>query len=365
MKKSNINEEDKSKFRIHVDAKTLKNPTMTKKMADIQNANPYIEFDLEPTKGGNIPTMEDLAECGSVLEPEALITPQDKATIKYLSNVKDSKTGEISKPFTIGTQKYQMIRGLDDAKQIVMAVFAHDETDENGDNIIYSVDEFEKNIALPMLETMGLRGQDIGMVGDEPMTEVKDDTYEGYRHFFVNKETNEVKKFRTIEEMLSCGKKEEEEYMPTTKFKRFMTEKLFGKRNRLNELGTDQANSQPAQGPQSGDVQKGEKEDELTGKAKLLIQKMDEIRVIKNAMDSVKTEGSDKAKGIVLVSFAERIGVPRTKLSFIISTIKNISKNDSAQQDLAESKIITKKELMESLKSERNVIKTIKVKDIK
>ena len=35
-----------------------------------------------------------------VIEPEAVIEPQDKATIKYLSNVEDSNTGEISKPFT-------------------------------------------------------------------------------------------------------------------------------------------------------------------------------------------------------------------------------------------------------------------------
>ena len=346
MKKSNINEEDKSKFRIHVDAKTLKNPTMTKKMADIQNANPYIEFDMEPTKDGNMPTMEDLAECGSVLEPEALITPQDKATIKYLSNVKDSKTGEISKPFTIGAQKYQMIRGLDDAKQIVMAVFAHDETDENGDNIIYSVDEFEKNIALPMLETMGLRGQDIGMVGDEPMTEVKDDTYEGYKHYLVNKETNEVRKFKTIEEMLSSDKLDTEEYMGVGKFKKHMNEKLFGSKKRnvepLNEVTP------------TGE----ESDEEMNIKAKKLMDMIGK-RIPTNIIKTITTPVAQRE---VIAAFAELIGVPRNGLNKLIMGLKVLAKQEVTP--VAESKIITKNELTESLKKHK-IIKTIKIKDIK
>ena len=80
----------------------------------------------------------------NVLEPEAVIAPQDNATIKYLSNVIDNKTGEISQPFTIGAQKYQMIRGLANDNQIVMAVFAHDETDDNGCNRIHTIEEFEQ-----------------------------------------------------------------------------------------------------------------------------------------------------------------------------------------------------------------------------
>ena len=54
---------------------------------------------------------------------EQAIEPQDQSTIKYLSNVKDSNTGEISKPFTIGTKKYQMVRGLTPSKEVVMGVY--------------------------------------------------------------------------------------------------------------------------------------------------------------------------------------------------------------------------------------------------
>jgi len=345
MKKSNINEEDKSKFRIHVDAKTLKNTTMTKKMADIQNANPYIEFDMEPTKDGNIPTMEDLAEDNSVLEPEALITPQDKTTIKYLSNVKDSKTGEISQPFTIGAQKYQMVRGTCD-NQIVMAVFAHDETDELGENIIYSIDEFEKNIALPMLETMGLRGQDIGMVGDEPMTDVKDDTYEGYKHYLVNKETNEVRKFKTIEEMLSSDKLDTEEYMGVGKFKKHMNEKLFGSKKRniepLNEVTP------------TGE----ESDEEMNIKAKKLMDMIGK-RIPNNIIKTITTPVAQRE---VIAAFAELIGVPRNGLNKLIMGLKVLAKQETTP--VAESKVMTKNELMESLKKHK-IIKTIKIKDIK
>ena len=46
------------------------------------------------------------------------ITPQDQATIKYLSNVKD-KDGNISKPFTIDGRKYQMVRGTTPEKKLL------------------------------------------------------------------------------------------------------------------------------------------------------------------------------------------------------------------------------------------------------
>jgi hypothetical protein len=273
-------------------------------------------------------------------EVDAVIEPQDQATIKYLSNIVDANTGEVSNPFTIADKNYQMVRGITPSKEVVMAVYCLDDMDDQGNNIIHSIEEFEKNIAMPMKEKLEREGKQVN-------SESKDDTYEGYKHFLVNKKTNEVRKFKTIEEMLSCNKIEEEEYMSTTRFKKHMTEKLFGKRNKITEI------DEPS-------------DDELTGKAKLLIQKMDEIYVIKNAMDSVNQQGTDKAKGIVLVAFAERIGVPKNKLSTIINSIKAIAKEPVPQQQgITEGKTITKKELMESLSNKKKVIKTVKVKDIK
>ena len=78
---------------------------------------------------------------------DAVIKPQDKETIKYLSNVKDSKTGEVSKPFNVGGKNYQMIRGMKPNKEVVMAVYCHDEMDETGNNIIHPMEYFEENIA--------------------------------------------------------------------------------------------------------------------------------------------------------------------------------------------------------------------------
>jgi hypothetical protein len=286
-----------------------------------------------------------------VLEPEAVITPQDKATIKYLSNVVDDKTGEISQPFTIGAQRYQMVRGMGVDKQIVMAVFCHDETDDDGENIIHSIDEFEKNIAIPMrekleMESMGepsLQGANIQMV-----PETKEDTYEGRKHFLVKKGTNEVRSFSSIKEMLSSGKLEEEDYMGVSEFKKHMNEKMFGSKKRRVE-------------PLNEVTPTGEESDEeMNIKAKKL---MDMIKAkLPNVIATIKTPVAQRE---VIAAFAELIGVPRNGLSNLVTGLKDLAKQPTTpEQPIAESKIITKNQLMESLKPNK-VIKTIKIKDIK
>lgn len=293
-------------------------------------------------------TMSTVREDDS-LEPEAIITPQDQSTIKYLSNVKDTNSGEISKPFTIVDKNYQMIRGLDGNNEIVMAVFCHDDMDEEGNNIIHSIEEFESKIALPMkerleMESIELQGQDIQSTPD--VQETTEDTYEGYKHYLVNKQTNEVRKFKTIEEMLSSNKLDEEEYMGVSKFKKHTNERLFGAGKRkvdtLNEISP------------TGE----ESDEEMNIKAKKL---MDLIikRIPKNIIDTIKTP---VAKREVIAAFAEMIGVPRAGLTNLISGLKVMSKQP--EQPVTESKVITKNQLVESLEIKK-VIKTIKVKDIK
>ena len=44
---------------------------------------------------------------GKIMETDGVIEPQDQATIKYLSNVKDEH-GKTSKPFNIGDKQYQI-----------------------------------------------------------------------------------------------------------------------------------------------------------------------------------------------------------------------------------------------------------------
>ena len=278
-------------------------------------------------------SMASAMEENEIIEPEAVIAPQDKATMKYLSNVKDNKTGQISQPFTIGAQKYQMVRALSGDDRIVMAVFAHDETDDNGENVIYTVEDFERNIALPMKEAMNMVGKDIQVVGE--------DTYEGFKHYLVNKKTNEIRKFKTVEEILSANKSVDEDYMGATKFKKYMTEKLFGRRKRMTEL----------------DVDGGE---DMTKKAERLMDIIDDNSKVQNAINTIKTPDAKKE---VIAAFAELIGVPRSGLTNLVSQIKDMSKEPVAQPT-NEKVIITKNQLMESL-IEKKVIKTVKVKDIK
>ena len=75
-----------------------------------------------------------LSTSGSVMEDEEnIIEPKDNATIKYLSNVKDINTGEISKPFTIADKNYQIVRGITPSREIVLGVFCHDELNYSGE----------------------------------------------------------------------------------------------------------------------------------------------------------------------------------------------------------------------------------------
>ena len=104
-------------------------------------------------KDVNVNVVEEL----NTLEPEAVIAPQDKATIKYLSNVKDVNTGKVSQPFTIADKNYQMVRGVYPDGNVDMAVYCLDDMDDLGNNIIYSVDEFEQKVALPMKERFEIK----------------------------------------------------------------------------------------------------------------------------------------------------------------------------------------------------------------
>ena len=174
--KNKINE-----FEVPVTNDMLKDKQLTKKLTDLQKDNDEISFKY--TKDDGDSSIADIFEDDEVLEPEAVIAPQDNATIKYLSNVIDNKTGEISQPFTIGAQKYQMIRGLANDNQIVMAVFAHDETDDNGCNRIHTIEEFEQKIALPAkqkIEEEEAKAMEESKAMEEAksMEESKEETYE-------------------------------------------------------------------------------------------------------------------------------------------------------------------------------------------
>lgn len=287
---------------------------------------------------------------GSVTEDDAVIEPQDQTTIKYLSNVRDPETDEVSKPFTIADKNYRLIRGIDASNAIINAVMCID------DNTIHTYEDFERNVALPMKERLEMQGADIQSSPD--VQESSNDTYEGFKHYLVNKQTNEVRKFKTIEEMLSSNKLDEEEYMNVGRFKKHMNERLFGaskkKLESLNEVTP------------TGE----ETDEEMNVKAKKLMDLISK-RIPQNIIKTIKTPIAQRE---VIAAFAELIGVPRTGLSKLISGLKDMAMQPTQEptqqtsvgqeQPITEKRIITKNQLVESLNSNK-VIKTIKVKDIK
>jgi hypothetical protein len=239
-----------------------------------------------------------------------------------------------------------MVRGQLPSKEVVMAVFCHDDLDADGNNLIQSVEAFDKNIATPMRETMEKQA----MVEESGDVE----NYEGFKHFFVNKKTNEVRKFKNIIELVQQQKLDEEDYMNVQNFKRHMSEKLFGTKTRKSEVLSE--------------IGGEENDDEMNKKAKKLMDLIAK-RIPSNIVDTIKTP---VAKREVIAAFAELIGVPRNGLTSLIGGLKDIAKQgpiDKAEaaldiQPANESVKMTKNELMESL-STKKVIKTVKIKDIK
>ena len=264
------------------------------------------------------------------IEPEAVITPQDNATIKYLSHVADEKTGEISQPFTIGDKNYQVGRGQLPSREIAMVVKCLD------DNVVYTVEDFDRDIATPMKEMLEQQAMD-----EEAELSLKADTYENFKHFFVNKKTNEVRKFKSIAELVGTQKLDEEDYMGIKEFKRHMNEKMFGRRKKLGE---EEVNTDIANQPERPDVTKA-------------IEQM--IMKIKPSVDRL-TDPIEKIQFIVKLT--GMLGVDQSKL--ITAIMKATTQSFDTNKPTTESKIITKNDLIESMTTKK-VIKTIKIKDIK
>lgn len=274
--------------------------------------------------------------------------PQSKNKIEYLSNVKDSKTGEISQPFTIEGKRYQIIRGLSSDKQKVMAVYSLDETNESGENIIYSTDEFEANIAKKNTEEEGVvepeGSEAVTLTQEEPKSEPEpevkpekeekkedtgdkagDSSFAGFKHYIVNKKTGKARKFKTIEDLAKAKMDNDEQYMGIKDFKKYVDETLFGasKKKLTTELDT---------------VTGQENDEEMSKKAEKLME------MIKNKIpDTIfKTINTPVAQREVIAAFAKIIGVNRKNLSSLISTLKDLS---STEQPVNERTIIKVKNL--------------------
>ena len=289
-----------------------KKTTVTLKKQDL--ANPTIQKSIQGL-GQNV----------NVTVVDEMIEPQDAATIKYLSNVKDPESGQIAQPFNINNKKYQMVRGVTPDKNIVLGVYCFDELNEDGSNMIYQVDEFENNIAKPMLEMEKLTTE-----SENKSSEPESLNLGEYKHFVVNEKNGKFKKFKTIPELAATTMLEDERYMGLQEFKKFFENRVFGapKRKELAEVGlTGQ-----------------ESDEEMTIKAQKLMGLIQK-RIPSNIIDTIKT--NKIAQREVIAAFAELIGVPRNGLTNLVQGIKDLAKTGT--QQVTESK----------------VIKTIKKKDIK
>jgi thiamine kinase-like enzyme len=139
----------------------------------------------------------------TMTEEDSSIESKTPETIKYLSNVKDAVSGKVSQPFTIKDKKYQMIRGIKPSKEIVMGVFCHNDLDESGNNIIHSIEEFEKNIAKPMIQQEVI-GNDLE-VKEQPTQPIKKEpeslNLAEFKHYLVNEKSGKFRKFKNIVEL--------------------------------------------------------------------------------------------------------------------------------------------------------------------
>lgn len=292
--------------------------------------------------------VKNLSKSGKVninVIEEANIEPQDNATIKYLSNIRDVKTGNISQPFTIADKKYQMVRGTTPSKEIVMGVFCHDELNENGENIIHPVDHFEKNIVQPIMEKEAMMQKEVMIGNDIEEKETKQPETKKFnfsddndslnlsqtKHYLVNQKSGKFRKFKTVQELAAATMNEDEKYMNLREFKRYFENKVFGiQKKNINETDPTELNADKT----NVDALKVD-----TKKLVKLIQQRFEGPLSKLDKEIEKVQ--------FLESMAEILGLDVTKLPSLISSLKTIVK--SPTEPVTERKIITKADLSESL----------------
>lgn len=351
--------DDKNKPELAVDDDVINNPAEAQKLSKNYRLK-YIDKKSQPSSSSSSYS----TTTSMVSEVDAVIEPQDKETIKYLSNVKDPDTGKVSQPFVIGGKNYQMVRGITPTKKIVLAVYCLDELDEKGKNIIYSEEDFDKNIATPIKkleeeQMMAKKAEEDKQLKAKAIEDAKqseeiesseEPNYEGSKHFLVNRNNGKVRNFKSIKELLSQGKLDEEDYMGVQEFKQHINKKMFGGRKKTEMLSELNPTGE-------------ESEQEMSVKAKKLMDLIQK-RIPDNIIRTIKTP---VAKREVIAAFAEMIGVPRSGLSNLVSGLKDMAKvappvqQQQQQQAIQERKVITKNDLVNSLK----ITKTIKVKDIK
>ena len=289
-----------------------------------------------------------------IKEVEAMIQPQDRATIKYLSNVKDPVSGQITQPFNISDKKYQMVRGITPDKTKVLGVYCFDELNEDGSNMIYHVDEFENKIAKPMLEREKLTTE-----SETKSSEPESLNLGEYKHFIVNEKSGKFKKFKTIPELAATTMIEEEIYMGLREFKKFFENRVFGAPKRKNLEEVEPMGQQPTQGQPAAPAQ-----GQPAAPAPDIKRDVDilftSISKNSNILNKIKKINNPIEKSQFLVKVADMIGLGLPKFAETIRTLKTQAKTRTPQQQ-AQPAVTQQTQPV----TENKGIKTIKKKDIK
>lgn len=285
----------------------------------------------------------------TTLEEDAMVDAQPQ--LKKLSRLADKATGQVSAPFVIGGKQYQMVRAMNQNRQEVQGV--EDMTDGN----IYEVEDFDRNIATPA------RDMEQGPMPsiDPPQHKMQENANEayidylnlndlkGYKDFFVNPKTGEVvAKFKNARDMIKSGTKLEEDHD-------YMDAKQLRRLRFSNSMKNDEGLEE--------DVNLGKLQNDVKKLSKLIKDKF---------MIALEKINTPIEQSQFLVAMASEIGVPFAKLTSIINSFKDISKDQDSMNSmtsldtstttaLGESRVITKNQLVESIKPSNK----IKIKDIR
>lgn len=292
-------------------------------------------------------TMRDLKG----VDADVMVTKENevasgKPKLTYLSEIMDSESNEVSKPFTIRDKRYQMVRAVTPTKERVAAVYSLDETDEEGNNVIYDVKDFEENIAKKaMSEDNGDGGNVIAEPADEINPHSKADeiggpSFIGFKHYIVNRKTGKARKFKSIEDLAKAQMTEDEQYMGIKDFKKYVDEVLFGggkkQMKEVNVTQTTTTNTNTVSPTQQKMISSAEK-----------LMKLISEKIPSQVIQQIKT--NPIAQREVILAFAELIGVPNSEMQKIINGLKGMGRNTQAA----------------GVNEGRNIIKSLKVKDIK
>lgn len=121
---------------------------------------------------------------------------------------------------------------------------------------------------------------------------------------------------------------------------------------------------------EDGQIEEGNDPDKLKRDVAIVMDKLD----MSSIAPYIKKIDNPVEQAEMIGQFAEKIGVPRTKLSAVISRLRLLSKDAEHDEDVQQQHSVnpleakmTKGKLIETVKGDKvkKVIKTVKVKDIK